>query len=230
MQASTVVQSNYSLFVTGEELREKVAVSLDTPLCATMHDQLFVQKNTRASPTKQLSSKKKVTFAPHDPISVPSNYKEISESDRKELWYDQSDLHSIRLKARSLAMRIHANRQKTDFEYSYAQTMEKAFKHGCSLSEDEELKLWTWFSKAHARRGLERLSCNHVGRNQHAKAAVKKVLQTQRALTNAKTDRNVKAHLLACVSEGETGQARALAQVFGRADMVAATMDLESML
>ena len=103
--------------------------------------------------------------------------------------------------------------------------MEAVFKQARNLSEEEELKLWVYFSQAHARRGLERLSTHQVGRNQKAKAAIRKVLQKQKELSKIETDRITKANMLAHASQIESDQARALAQVFGKADMVAATLN-----
>jgi hypothetical protein len=103
--------------------------------------------------------------------------------------------------------------------------MEAVFKQARNLSEEEELKLWAWFSQGHARRGLERLSAHQLGRNQQAKAAVRKVLQKQKELSKIEVDRITKANLLARASQIESDQARALAEVFGKADMVAAQLE-----
>lgn len=176
-----------------------------------------------ATPHRQAPPKKRVTFASDTSISISSN-RNLSKNEKGRIWYNVQDLQSIRAKARALALRIHSDRDKNDFEYSYACTMEAAFKQAQKLSEDEELKLWAWFSKAHARRGLERLSASQAGRNRQAKAAIRKVLQAQKELIKLDTDRHTRAKMLAAVSETETKQARALAKVFGKADMVAATM------
>jgi hypothetical protein len=211
------------LFTSGAvDVCEKATVSLDTSICAPTVDLKKPLEQTIAG--SKLQTKKKVTFAPTSPVSVPDTRPEITESVKDQIWYNRADLQVIRGKARSLALRIHSNRQKNDFEYSYAQTMEATFKQARNLSEEEELKLWAWFSQAHARRGLERLSANQVGRNRQAKAAIRKVLKAQKDLASVKKDKNTKAAMLALVSEGETDQARALAAVFGKADMVAANL------
>lgn len=220
MQAPRV-QGGNCLLNRGEELCDKV-VLLDTAIGAASNDDL---KATAPLTESEVGTKKRVTFTPDGPVSVPAKHKEITESDKKQIWYNRRDLKSIRAKARSLALRIQADRQKSDFEYSYADTMEKVFWKARDLSEEDELKLWAWFSQAHARRGLERLSASQVGRNRQAKAAIRKVLQTQEDLAKLEADGNTKANMLALVSQGETGQARALAEVFGKADMVAATLN-----
>jgi len=204
----------------------KAAASLDTATCTSTDGK--VTAPSHSTQRLRVSSKKRVTFTTHSPVSV-TNDNNLTESEKKQIWYNRNDLQSIRLKARALALRIQADRQKNDFEFSYACTMERVFKQARDLSEEEELKLWAWFSQAHSRRGLERLSASQVGRNRQAKAAIRKVLQTQTDLAKLETDINTKAQMLALVSEEETDQARALAEVFGKADMVAATMNqLES--
>lgn len=222
-------QFDHCLFTSGaEDMREKATVSLDTSImCAPSDADLQAPIPLRQTMAgSKLQTKKKVTFTPSSPVSVPDTRPEITESDKNQIWYNRSDLQAIRGKARSLALRIHSNREKNDFEYSYARTMEATFKQARNLSEEEELKLWAWFSQAHSRRGLERLSANQVGRNRQAKAAIRRVLKAQKDLAKVREDNNTKAAILALVSEGETDQARALAEVFGKADMVAASINL----
>lgn len=221
MQEQQVLQCENAVLIREEDKRDKVVVSLDT--INSSSDEL----KGAPIPRNKLpaGSRKKVSFTPNSPAVSVSNTKELTDSERQKVWYNRQDMQSIRKRARTLALRIHSDRDKNDFEYSYACTMEAVFKQARDLSEEEELKLWAWFSQAHARRGLERLSANQTGRNKQAKAAIRKVLHTQKELSRLQTDGTTKANMLAVTSQIETDQARALAQVFGTADMVAATMN-----
>ena len=145
---------------------KKEAVSLNTCFCSP-------SSHVVAAPHREAVPNKRVTFAPQNNISM-SNDRHLSENDKGRIWYNRMEMQAFRGKAKALALRIHADRDKNDFEYSYACTMEAAFKQTRNISEEEELKLWAWFSRAHSRRGLERLSASQVGRNQQAKAAIRK--------------------------------------------------------
>ena len=212
MQAQNGEFDNSLLSSRGDEMLGKLAVSLDD---------FRVTQKTPLRDKRRAS--RKVSFTSESPVSITID-DELTDKEQKDTWWQRNDLQSIRRKARSLALRIQAGRQKNDFEYSYACTMETVYRQARDLSDEEELKLWAWFSQAHARRGLERLSANQVGRNRKAKAAIRKILGAQRDISKLKMDQGAKAKMLALISEEETGQARALAEVFGKADMVAATL------
>jgi hypothetical protein len=216
MQQEQIIRYENTRLARSEEMSDKVEASL-------VSDE--EKEPTAPSPrTKVRAPRKKVTFTPNNPVPV-SNTNELTDTERVKVWYTGQDLQGIRKRARTLALRIHQNRDKNDFDYSYACTMEAVFKQARNLSEEEELKLWAWFSQGPARRGLERLSAHQLGRNQQAKAAVRKVLQKQKELSKIEADRITKANLLARASQIESDQARALAEVFGKADMVAAQLE-----
>ena len=102
--------------------------------------------------------RKRVQFSnsTHSVLEIPT----ISPEDAINIWYNQRDLETIRTKVRGIAAVIH-RRENVPHALPYMETIQDAYKLCFKTSRPtrhDMQGLFTWVSKGHSRRGLERWS------------------------------------------------------------------------
>jgi hypothetical protein len=171
---------------------------------------------------------KKVTFASKEclaSVRYGPCCSDLSECEKKRLWWRGEELYLIREQAHTLIQNLHETLDENDIEHSYICIMERMFNQGGVLSKDDELLLWIWVSKAHSRRGLEKFIAPRAGRHRRmrVRSSIRKVLEFQKLLGELNINASLKSEMLAVLTKSYTGPEQVIAEVFGKADEVAAT-------
>ena len=179
--------------------------------------------HTESQPTR------KVTFASKEGLASVRSARccsDLSETEKKRLWWRGKELYSIREQARTLVRNLCEKVDENDIEYWHKCVLERMVYQGGFLSKHDQLMLWIWASKAHSSRGLERFIVPRAGwhRRMRVRSCIRKVLECQELLDELNIEASLKSEMLAVFAKSYSGPEQVIAEVFGKADEVAAML------
>jgi hypothetical protein len=155
-------------------------------------------------------------------VEVPIN----TEEDKASKWYSRSDLEYMKYKARTLSEEIHQRNSLTFHTLPYKDIISKAYEDCMRVGKPTRRNLqglFTWISKGHSRRGLERWSVPRVGKHRRWRQArvIHHVLKEQQEVKPMESVRS-RMKRLRETSELYSLAAKNFAEALGKADEVAA--------
>jgi hypothetical protein len=149
----------------------------------------------------------------------------IAPEDATNIWYNKRDLETIRTKVRGIAAVIH-RRENVPHALPYMETIQNAYRLCFKTSRPtrhDMQGLFTWVSKGHSRRGLERWSVPAMrfhARNTHS-TIVYQVTAAQQASYPGESNVE-RMERIRKASEFYSSAAKTFAEALGKADEEAA--------